>query len=150
MQTGQIIMKLRTDAGVTQTELADMLFVSRDLISKWETGKRLPEYRMILKMAKLFSVDPETLRPKDSILTTELSALLPENYPSDGEILKRDLNLFLGTLSARDRRIFIRRYYFLEEFAEIGEEYGIRANHVRTILTRVRRKLKQYLKEEYS
>ena len=150
MQTGQIIMKLRSEAGFTQAALADMLFVSRDLISKWETGKRLPEYRMILKMAKLFSVDPEILMPKDTILTSELSTLLPENYPSDGEILKRDLNLFLGTLSARDRRFFIRRYYFLEEFAEIGEEYGIRANHVRTILTRVRRKLKQYLKEEYS
>ena len=150
MQTGQIIMKLRTDADVTQTELADMLFVSRDLISKWETGKRLPDYGMILKMAELFSVDPETLMPKDSILTTELSALLPENYPSDGELLKRDLNLFLGTLGARDRRIFIRRYYFLEEFAEIGEEYGIRANHVRTILSRIRRKLKKYLQEEYS
>lgn len=150
MQTGQIIMKLRTDAGVTQTELADMLFVSRDLISKWETGKRLPDYGMILKMAELFSVDPETLMPKDSILTTELSALLPENYPSDGEILKRDLNLFLGTLGARDRRIFIRRCYFLEEFAEIGEEYGLGANHVRMILSRVRRKLKKYLQEEYS
>ena len=150
MQTGQIIMKLRSDAGITQAALADMLFVSRDLISKWETGKRLPDYGMILELAKVFSVDPETLMPKDTILTSELLALLPENYPSDGEILKRDVNLFLGTLGARDRRIFIRRYYFLEEFAEIGEEYGIRANHVRTILTRVRRKLKQYLKEEYS
>ena len=147
MQTGQIIMKLRNDAGVTQAGLADTLFVSRDLISKWETGKRLPEYRMILEMAKLFSVDPETLLPRDTILTTELSALLPENYPPDGEILKRDLNLFLGTLGARDRRIFILRYYFLEEFAEIGEEYGIKANHVRTILTRVRRKLKTEKKE---
>lgn len=150
MQTGQIIMKLRSDAGITQAALADMLFVSRDLISKWETGKRLPDYGMILELAKVFSVDPETLMPKDTILTSELLALLPENYPSDGEILKRDVNLFLGTLGARDRRIFIRRYYFLEEFAEIGEEYGIRANHVRTILTRVRRKLKKYLKEEYS
>ena len=150
MQTGQIIMKLRSDSGITQAALADMLFVSRDLISKWETGKRLPDYGMILELAKVFSVDPETLMPKDTILTSELLALLPENYPSDGEILKRDLNLFLGTLGARDRRIFIRRYYFLEEFAEIGEEYGIRANHVRTILTRVRRKLKKYLQEEYS
>ena len=150
MQTGQIIMKLRNDAGITQAALADKLYVSRDLISKWETGKRLPDYGMILEMAKLFSVDPETLMPKDTILTAELAALLPENYPADGERLKRDLNLFLGTLSARDRRIFIRRCYFLEEFEEIGAEYGLKANHVRTILARVRRKLKQYLKEEYS
>ena len=150
MQTGQIIMKLRSEAGYSQAQLADALFVSRDLISKWETGKRLPEYKMILEIAKVFSVDPETLMPKDTILTSELLALLPENYPSDGELLKRDLNLFLGTLGARDRRIFIRRCYFLEEFAEIGEEYGLGANHVRMILSRVRRKLKKYLQEEYS
>ena len=115
MQTGQIIMKLRCDAGFTQARLADMLFVSRDLISKWETGKRLPEYKMILEIAKLFCVDPETLLPKESILGSELSALLPEGYPEDGETLKKDLNRFLGTINARDRRIFIRRYYFLED-----------------------------------
>ncbi len=149
MQTGQIIMKLRSEAGYTQNQLADLLFVSRDLISKWETGRRMPEYEMILEMAKLFSVDPETLLPKSTILLTELAALLPETYPSDGEVLKRDLNLFLGTLGARDRRIFIRRYYFLEDYSEIGEEYGLPANHVRAILSRIRKKLKKYLKEAY-
>ncbi len=150
MQTGQIIMKLRNEAGLTQAGLADALFVSRDLISKWETGKRLPEYGMILKMAALFSVDPEALLPKNTVLTAELSGLLPEDYPLDGETLKKDLHLFLGTLSARDRRIFIRRCYFFEGFTEIGEEYGIPANHVRTILARTRRKLKKYLKEKYA
>ena len=150
MQTGQIIMKLRSEAGFTQAQLADALFVSRDLISKWETGKRLPEYKMILEIAKVFSVDPETLFSKDSILETELSALLPDGYPEDAERLKKDLNRFLGTIDPRDRRIFIRRYYFLEDPTEIGEEYGVRANHVRTILTRTRKKLKKYLKEEYA
>ena len=122
MQTGQIIMKLRSEAGYTQNQLADLLFVSRDLISKWETGRRMPEYQMILEMAKLFSVDPETLLPKSTILLTELAALLPETYPSDGEVLKRDLTLFLGKLGARDRRVVIRRYYVLEGYSEIGAE----------------------------
>lgn len=147
MRTGQIIAKLRSEAGLSQSQLADALFVSRDLVSKWETGKRLPEYKMILCLAELFSVDPEVLIQKNSILTEELSALLPVGYPSDGETLKKDLNLFLGTLTERDRGVFIRRYYFLEDPSEIGEEYGIRANYVRTILTRTRRKLKKYLKE---
>ena len=150
MQTGQIIMKLRNEAGYTQAQLADALFVSRDLISKWETGKRLPEYKMILEIAKVFTVDPEMLLPKDSILESELAALLPDGYPENGETLKKDLNRFLGTISVRDRRIFIRRYYFLEDPTEIGEEYGVRASHVRTILTRTRKKLKKYLKEEYA
>ena len=96
------------------------------------------------------AVDPETLFSKDSILETELSALLPDGYPEDAERLKKDLNRFLGTIDPRDRRIFIRRYYFLEDPTEIGEEYGVRASHVRTILTRTRKKLKKYLKEEYA
>ncbi len=150
MQTSQIITTLRNKAGLSQSQLADALFVTRDLVSKWETGKRLPEFKMILDIAKLFSVEPETLIDKNSILTNELSSLLPDGYPSDCETLKRDLNLFLGTLRERDRSVFIRRYYFFEDPNQIGEEYGIRANYVRTILTRTRRKLQKYLKEEYS
>ena len=150
MQTGQIIAKLRTAADLSQNQLAEALFVSRDLVSKWETGRRLPEYQMILAMAKLFSVDPETLIDKDAILADELSCLLPIGCPADGETLKNDLNLFLGTLRERDRSVFIRRYYFLEDPAQIGDAYGIKANYVRTILARTRRKLKKYLKEEYS
>ena len=58
MQTGQIIAKQRTQMGLSQVQLADSLFVSRDLVSKWETGKRFPEYKLVLDMAELFSVDP--------------------------------------------------------------------------------------------
>ena len=54
MRTGQIIAKLRSEAGMSQQQLADVLFVSRDLISKWETGRRLPDYHYIEIMADLF------------------------------------------------------------------------------------------------
>ena len=39
-------------AGLSQTQLADALYVSRDLISKWETGKRRPDRKMLEAMAK--------------------------------------------------------------------------------------------------
>ena len=68
MRTGQIIAKLRNEASMSQQQLADVLFVSRDLISKWETGRRLPDYHYIEIMADLFSVDPEELVTRDSIL----------------------------------------------------------------------------------
>jgi RNA polymerase sigma factor (sigma-70 family) len=58
-----------------------------------------------------------------------------------------DLKAFLETLNERDRSVFIRRYYRLEEPFEIGEKYGIKEDYVRTILMRVRKKLKKYLKE---
>ena len=147
MQTGRIIAKLRTQAGLSQNQLADALFVSRDLVSKWETGKRLPEYRMILSLAELFSVDPDEILEKDEIIFEELSSCFPESYPDNADTLKKDLNRFLSTLNERDASVFVRRYYFLEDPTEIGERYGIKENYVRTILMRSRKKLKRFIKE---
>ncbi len=77
MQTGQQIAKLRTQAGLTQEALAEKLFVSRDLISKWETGKSRPDYKTVLVLARLFSVEPDTLVDRASILSEELASAIP-------------------------------------------------------------------------
>ncbi len=148
MQTGQQIAKLRTQAGLTQEALAEKLFVSRDLISKWETGKSRPDYKTVLVLARLFSVEPDTLVDRASILSEELASAIPPAYAQGGEPLAAALNAFLRTLNERDRGVFVRRYYYLEDPAEIGEKYGVKADYVRTILMRTRKKLKSYLKEE--
>ncbi|MBQ7688787.1 MAG: helix-turn-helix domain-containing protein [Clostridia bacterium] len=147
MQTGQKIAKLRMGAGLSQARLADVLFVSRELVSKWETGRNRPDRNMLEALAKLFSVPFNELIDIDAILSEELSSALPEDYSPDPDVLKADLNAFLATLNERDRSVFIRRYYRLEEPFEIGEKYGIKEDYVRTILMRVRKKLKKYLKE---
>lgn len=41
MTFGEKIKKLRTDNDITQEQLADMLFVTRTAVSKWETGSCL-------------------------------------------------------------------------------------------------------------
>lgn len=147
MQTGQKIAKLRIQAELSQAQLADALFVSRELVSKWETGSNRPDRKMLEALAKLFSVPLNELIDIDAILSEELSSAVPEDYPLDPDVLKADLNAFLETLNERDRSVFIRRYYRLEEPFEIGEKYGIKEDYVRTILMRVRKKLKKYLKE---
>ena len=131
---------------MTQEQLAARLFVSRDLVSKWETGKSPPNYKMILKLAELFSVGVDTLFDKDQILTEELASSIPTVANVDTEVLKEAVNTFLYSLSARDRFIFVRRYYFFEDASEISAEYGVSEGHVRTILMRTRKKLKKYLK----
>ena len=148
MQTGRIITKLRTQAGLSQATLADTLFVSRELVSKWETGLSRPGRSMLEAMAGLFAVDPDELIDRDAVLSEELAAAFPAGYSPDADGLKRDLNAFLATLNERDRSVFIRRYYHLEEPNEIGEKFGIKDNYVRTILMRTRKKLTKYLKEE--
>ena len=148
MQTGRIITKLRTQAGLSQATLADALFVSRELVSKWETGLSRPGRSMLEAMARLFAVDPDELIDRDAVLSEELAAAFPAGYSPEADGLKRDLNAFLATLNERDRSVFIRRYYHLEEPNEIGEKFGIKENYVRTILMRTRKKLTKYLKEE--
>ena len=146
MKTGQTIAALREKANMTQEQLAAKLFVSRDLVSKWETDKSPPNYKMILKLAELFSVGTDVLLDKDKILAEELAPCVPEEEKADPEALKEAVDAFLSSLSARDRSVFIRRYYFFEDASEIGAAYGISAGYVRTILMRTRRKLKQYMK----
>ena len=43
MEIGQRMRALRQGAGLTQDELAERLYVSRQTISNWETGKSYPD-----------------------------------------------------------------------------------------------------------
>lgn len=146
MQTGQIISKLRAESGLSQEALASKLFVSRELVSKWEIGKRQPDYKTVLKLAEIFGVSADTIIERNTGFLEKISELIPEN--TDENALEEKLNKFLGTLKDRDRSVFLRRYYYLEEIPEICSHYNISAHAVRTILMRTRNKLKKYFNEE--
>ncbi len=146
MLTGQKIAKLRIQADLTQEQLAEKLYVSRELVSKWETDKRYPNYETVLKLSKIFSVDSEEIINKNDILLSELSDCIPNNYNNNTNSMIVDLNIFLSTLNERDRSVFIRRYYFMDEIPTISEEYNIKESYVRTILMRTRKKLIKFFK----
>ena len=38
METKDVILKLRTDKGLSQDELAEKVFVTRQAVSRWENG----------------------------------------------------------------------------------------------------------------
>lgn len=54
--TGSIIKKIREEKKKTQLELANELMISEKTISKWETGKGLPDISMIEPLAKALNV----------------------------------------------------------------------------------------------
>ncbi len=62
--------------------------------------------------------------------------------------LARCINAFVGELPARERSIFLRRYFFVESIAAIAQGCGLTQTNVRTILTRTRKKLKIRLEKE--
>jgi transcriptional regulator with XRE-family HTH domain len=55
------LKKLRTQRGLTQIQLANLMFVNKATISKWESGSRLPDATMITRLARVLDVDVGTL-----------------------------------------------------------------------------------------
>lgn len=54
--TGPLIRRLREARGLTQAQLADLLFVSDKTVSKWETAKGLPDITLIEPLAAALGV----------------------------------------------------------------------------------------------
>ncbi|MZP31356.1 helix-turn-helix domain-containing protein [Heliobacterium undosum] len=52
---------LRTNKGLTQEELANILGVERATLASWETGRREPDFETVKKIAAYFSVSLEQL-----------------------------------------------------------------------------------------
>ena len=147
MLTGQKIAELRTNMDLSQEQLAEKLYVTRAMVSKWERGICLPDYNMILKIAEILSVSPDEIMSRNDAVLNELYSFLSD---TDSNNLLKDLNDFLSTLNGRDRSVFIRRYYYLEDINTIAENYNITESNVRTVLMRTRKKFKKYLERMIS
>ena len=60
--TGQTVQMLREKRGITQKQLAEQLFISDKTVSKWETGKGLPDITLLEPLAKALHVSvPELI-----------------------------------------------------------------------------------------
>ena len=94
METKNIIQELRTKHGMSQEELADRIFVTRQAVSRWETGETVPNTETLKRLSKLFDVSINTLlgAPRklicqccgmpldDSIISHEKDGALNEDY----------------------------------------------------------------------
>ena len=58
---GEVLKDHRQQSGMTQEYVAEALNVSRQAVSKWETGAAEPSTSNLLALAKLYGVDPGDL-----------------------------------------------------------------------------------------
>lgn len=94
MDTKNIILELRNQAGLSQEELAEKVYVTRQAVSRWENGETTPNTETLKLLSKLFSVSINTLlgSPRelycqccgmpleDTIISREKDGIFNEDY----------------------------------------------------------------------
>ncbi len=61
METKEVLLELRTKNGLSQEEMAEKLFVTRQAVSRWETGETVPNTEALKLLSRLFDVSINTL-----------------------------------------------------------------------------------------
>lgn len=85
-------------------------------------------------------------------LSEELEQCIPDKFrfeeEFDSKLLSAKISAFLDTKLARNRDIFMRRYWFFDSVDAIAERFGISPNNVNVTLFRMRNELREYLEKE--
>lgn len=110
MKTKDIIFELRVKKEMSQEELAEKVFVTRQAVSRWETGETTPNVETLKLLSKLFDVSINTLlgSPRqlicqccgmpleDSFISKEKDGFFNEEYCkwcyADGEYMYSDMD----------------------------------------------------------
>lgn len=110
MKTKDIILELRTKKGLSQEELAEKIFVTRQAVSRWENGETIPSTETLKLLSQLFDVSINTLlgSPRqlvcqccgmpleDSNISREADGLFNEEYCkwcyADGEYMYHNMD----------------------------------------------------------
>ena len=113
METKDVLLELRTKAGLSQDELAEKLFVTRQAVSRWENGETVPNTETLKLLSSLFNVSINTLlgEPRqlfcqccgmpleDAILGRDKDGSLNEDYCqwcyADGEYTYSDMDTLI-------------------------------------------------------
>ena len=69
MEFNEKIQELRKQKGLTQEELAEILFVSRTAISKWESGRGYPNIDSLKAIAEFFNITIDELLSSKQLLS---------------------------------------------------------------------------------
>ncbi len=61
MKPGKVLRRLRKKQGLSQDEMAEKCFVTRQAVSRWENGKTMPSIDTLALISKMFGVTINTL-----------------------------------------------------------------------------------------
>ncbi len=85
MDFSAVFSDLRKKAGLSQSDVAERLFVTRQAVSRWEQDGTVPEPETLLALSKLFGVSVNTLLGSPGTLVCQSCGM-----PLEDGILARD------------------------------------------------------------
>ena len=91
MELGKQIKKYRSELNMSQEELADKIFVSRQTVSNWENDKNYPDIKSLVLMSEVFGVSLDNLVKGDIKKMKEMNEKINEKELAKFE---RDSNIF--------------------------------------------------------
>ena len=86
MKTKDVILELRMKRGLSQDELAEKLFVTRQAVSRWETGETIPNTETLKLLSKLFDVSINTLLGSPRTLICQCCGMPLEDSTTSKEV----------------------------------------------------------------
>ena len=103
MELTEKLLNLRKANGLTQEQLAEQLGVSRQSVSKWESGQAMPELDKIVSICEIFHVTADyLLKPSDmDILSVKTEMLEKQQKSLEYTIHKKEVkrSIILGCVS---------------------------------------------------
>ena len=100
IKIGKFIASCRKEEGMTQAELAERLGISDRAVSKWETGKSMPDSGIMLELCGFLKINVNELLSGERIMAEFYSKQVEENLLT----MKRELE-------ERDRRALKLEYW---------------------------------------
>ena len=85
MNTKDVLLELRTKSGLSQDELAEKVFVTRQAVSRWETGETVPNTETLKLLSKLYNVSINTLLGEPRKLVCQCCGM-----PLEDEIISKN------------------------------------------------------------
>lgn len=116
MKLSEKIMILRKQKGWSQEELAEKLEVSRQAVSKWESGQASPDIEKILKISQLFEVSTDVLLKEEYDVDATEEAKEPEPIPSAPHTTPTSLTIFRSAFWPLIVAIYLAYSFFTDDW----------------------------------
>lgn len=75
------LRRLRAEKGITQQQLASMMYIDRSSIARWENGLRVPDLVLLQRLAHCLGVEVSLLVPGEDLSRDTLTVIIVDDEP---------------------------------------------------------------------